>query len=130
MENIYIFDWLSKQEVAYFLLMWQNQIFKKWEIIIKEWEPSNNQAYVIKSGSVNISKTWQYITNLKSWDIFWELALIVDEPRFATVTAHEDTEVLIFIKDDFLMLCQKSAKYEEIKNKILSRIKDNFYRND
>ncbi len=130
MENIYIFDWLSKQEIAYFLLMWQNKVFKKWEIIIKEWESSNNQAYVIKSWSVNISKLWQYITNLKSWDIFWELALIVDEPRFATVTAHEDTEVLIFIKDDFLMLCQKSAKYEEIKNKILSRIKDNFYRND
>ena len=67
------------------------------------------------------------IDSLHVGDIFGEMALIADESRSATVTANTDTEVLVFNKDEFLMLCKKSGIYEDIKRKILQRVKENFY---
>lgn len=126
-ENVYIFDGLSKEEISYFILMSETQFFKKWDAIIKEWEVSNNKAYIIEKGSVEVSKEWERIAQLEAWDIFGEIALIMNEPRTATVKALEDLEVLTLLKDDFIMLYQKSGQYQEIKDKILERIKNNFY---
>lgn len=126
-ENVYIFDGLSKEEISYFILMSETQFFKKWDSIIKEWEVSNNKAYIIEKGSVEVSKEWERIAQLKAWDLFGEIALIMNEPRTATVKALEDLEVLTLLKDDFIMLYQKSGQYQEIKDKILERIKNNFY---
>lgn len=67
------------------------------------------------------------IATLHAGDLCGELALITDEPRTATVTAAEDSELLVFYKDEFLMLYKKSDQYENIKHKILTRIKENFY---
>ena len=128
-ESLYIFEGLSLQEISYFLLMAETRTYSKGEIIIKEAEASNDKAYCIKSGSVEIIRQAGEAKTLLAGDIFGELALITNEPRTATVKAAEDTEVLIFNKDDFLMLYRKSDRYEEIKQKILARIKENFYEN-
>ncbi|MDD2566298.1 MAG: cyclic nucleotide-binding domain-containing protein [Candidatus Gracilibacteria bacterium] len=126
-ENVYIFDGLSKEEISYFILMSETQFFKKGDAIIKEGEVSNNKAYIIEKGSVEVSKEGERIAQLEAGDIFGEIALIMNEPRTATVKALEDLEVLTLLKDDFIMLYQKSGQYQEIKDKILERIKNNFY---
>jgi CRP-like cAMP-binding protein len=128
-ESIYIFEGLSLQEVSYFLLMAETKRFKKDDVIICEGDESNDKAYCLKEGSVNVYRGTDKIATLEAGDIFGELALITNEPRTATVTAADEIEVLMFNKDDFLMLYRKSDRYEEIKQKILSRIKDNFYGN-
>ncbi len=125
--NLYIFEWLSKQEISYFLLMAQIKKFKRWSVIISEWERSDDMAYIIKSWSVNVFMKGKQIATINEGDIFWELALIANEPRIATVKAAEDLEVMVFIKEDFMMLYKESWKYEDIKRKILNRIKSNFY---
>jgi CRP-like cAMP-binding protein len=43
------------------------------------------------------------------------------------VIAYEDSEILVLSKEDFLMLYQKSGQYQDIKDRILERIKNNFY---
>lgn len=126
-ENIYIFEWLSKEEVSYFILMSESAKFRKWETIMKEWDASDDKAYIIESWSVDVFRDWDKIATIGAWDIFWEIALIMNEPRTATVKANEDTEVIVLLKDDFLMLYQKSSQYQELKDKIFDRIKNNFY---
>ena len=128
-ESLYIFEGLSLQEVSYFLLMAQTKTYKKDDVIIREGDESDNKAYCIKSWSVDVYRGVKKITTLHAGDIFGELALITNEPRTATVKASGDIEVLIFNKDDFLMLYRKSDRYDEIKQKILGRIKENFYAN-
>lgn len=126
-EKIYIFEWLSKEEISYFIMMSETQFFKKWEMVIKQWDKSNNKAYIIESGKVEVQKDWEQIAQIWTWEIFGEIALIINERRTASVIAMENTEVLVLDKDDFLMLYQKSGNFQHIKDKILERIKNNFY---
>ncbi len=55
------------------------------------------------------------------------MALITNEPRSAKVVSNCPTEVLAFNREEFLMLYKQSDLYEEIKKKILLRVKENFY---
>jgi CRP-like cAMP-binding protein len=57
---------------------------------------------------------------------FGEVALITDEPRNATVETIDNVELQVFMKDDFLMLINRSEHSvqmkEEIRRRILERI--------
>lgn len=124
---IYIFEGLSKEEISYFVMMSETQFFKKWDMIIKQWDKSNDKAYIIESGRVEVKIDWEQIAQIWAWEIFWEIALIINEPRTASVIAMENTEVLVLDKSDFLALYQKSGNFQQIKDRILERIKNNFY---
>lgn len=126
-ENIYIFEWLSNEEISYFILMSETQFFKKWEMIIRQWEASNDKAYIIESWRVEIIIDDEKVAEIWEWEIFGEIALIINEKRTASVVAKENTEVLVLDKNEFLMLYQKSWNFQNIKDKILERIKKNFY---
>lgn len=127
LKDIYIFEWLKKEELLYFSLMTQNVEFKKWNTILKEWEKSNEMAYIIESWEVDIFIKWEKISSLWDWEIFWEIALITNDLRTATVKATRPTKIMTLYKDDFLMLYEKSWNNVDIKQKILKRIKNNFY---
>jgi len=126
-EKIYIFEGLSKEEISYFVMMSETQFFKKGEMIIKQWDSSNDKAYIIESWRVEVRKDWEQIAQIWVWEIFWEIALIINEKRTASVVAMENTEVLVLDKTDFLVLYQKSGNFQHIKDRILERIKNNFY---
>jgi CRP-like cAMP-binding protein len=82
---------------------------------------------MIESGSVDIYRQGSLVTTLHQGDIFGEMALITNDPRSALIVSHDDTEVLAFEKDEFIMLYKQSELYEDIKRKILMRVKENFY---
>ncbi len=127
LKNLYLFEWLSDEEISYFrLIMWVHE-FKAWETIISEWDKSNNLAYIIESWLVDVFRNWERVASLWEWELFWEIALITNEPRTATVVTNKDSKVFSFLKNDFLFLYERSGKINEIKEKILNRIKDNFY---
>ncbi len=123
-ENLYIFDGFSSQEVAYFLLMSQSQHRKKWEKILTMGDPSNGCAYYINSGHVKIMRDGNEIALLGPGSFFWEMALITDEPRTATVEVIDDAELQVFLKEDFLILLDKYAHSKEIKAEVMRRIKE------
>lgn len=56
---------------------------------------------------------------------FGELALITDDVRNATIEVTEETELQVFLKDDFLTLLQQSAHGTEMKEEIRRRIIEN-----
>lgn len=127
-ENLYIFDGFSQEEIAYFLLMSQTQVKKKGERILALGEPSNGCAYYIKSGHVKVMYAGDEIAVLGPDSFFGEFALITDEPRTATVEAIDDVELHIFLKDDFLTLLEQSKHSEEMKEEILRRMRNRIHR--
>ena len=90
------------------------QIFNKDDVIIEEGSLSND-AYIIESGSVEVSKILpdgkiQIITKLDKNDIFGEMGLIDQLPRSATVRALEDCSVSVMTPDDFNSIAKKNPK--------------------
>lgn len=124
-ENLYIFDGFSREVISFFLLMSQTQNKKAKEIIIDEWDSSNWCAYYINSGKVRVRRGKTEIAILWEGAFFWEMALITDAPRNATVEAVEDTVLQVFLKDDFMTLIQQSSHGQEMKREIRRRIIEN-----
>jgi CRP-like cAMP-binding protein len=81
---------------------------------------------LIESGSVDVYRHGEKVSTLHSGDIFGEMALITNEPRSAKIITNAPSEILIFNKDEFIMLYKQSEFYEDIKKKILARVKENF----
>jgi CRP-like cAMP-binding protein len=124
MKNLYIFEGFSEAEVAYFLLMSQTQYRKIGETIIHEAEQSNGCAYYVNRWVVKVTQSGKELANLGPGSFFGEIALITDEPRTATVEALEETELQVFMKDDFLTLLRRSVHSEEMRTEVMRRIKE------
>lgn len=122
--SLYIFDGFSKEEISYFLLMSQSQHRSKGETILTIGDTSNGCAYYINSGHVKVIRGGNEIALLGPGSFFWEMALITDEPRTATVEVIDDVELQVFLKEDFLILLDKSAHSKEIKQEVMRRIKE------
>ena len=123
-EELYIFDGFSKEEITYFLLMSQTQYRKAWERVLAIGDISNGCAYYINSGKVRILQWGNEIAMLGAGSFFGEIALITDEPRTATVEVLEDAELQVFLKDDFLILIKQSAHGQQMRTEIMRRIKE------
>ncbi len=123
-ENLYIFDGFASEEVAYFLLMSQTQHRKKGEIILNIGDKSNGCAYYIQSGHIKVIREGNEIALLGPGAFFGEIALITDESRTATIEAIDDVQLQVFLKDDFLVLLNRSQHSKEIKWEILRRMKE------
>lgn len=121
--NLKIFKWIEKSVVEEIILNSDEKSFKTWEIIILEWAPSNWEWYIIKSGSVKISIGWQKVAELQAWDIVWEIALLNEENRTATVTALEDTEVIVLTLDSLVEMINHDDN--SINREIIRRIEEN-----
>ena len=120
--NLYIFDGFSETEISFFLLMSQTQLRKSGEVIISVGDESNGCAYYINRGSVRVTGGGKELAVLESGSFFGEIALITDEPRTATVETVEDTELQVFLKDDFLTLLKRGAHSDEMRTEMLRRI--------
>ena len=91
-----------------------------------EHEESNWEWYILKSGNVEIIIWGQKVAELGFWDIFWEIALLNEENRTATVRALKDCEVLVLNFDHLMDLINNGSNL--INKTILSRIEENLTR--
>lgn len=123
-DELYIFDGFSQEEISFFLLMSQTQYRKAGERIITIGEISNGCAYYINKWSVRVIQGGEIVAILWIWSFFGEIALITDEPRTATVETVEDTEIQVFLKDDFLTLFKHGKHSNEMKAEVMRRIKE------
>jgi len=83
----------------------QSRTYRIGEKIFTEGQ-SGDQAYLIKSGEIKITKiakdeTPRTIATVKAGHIIGEMALIDNQPRAASAVVLEPTEVLIISKAEF-----------------------------
>src|ERR1051326_2157612 len=68
--------------------------------IIRQGEPGD-RFYIIRSGAVRVERDGQQLARLGGGDAFGEIALLLEVPRTATVTALETTALLALDARDF-----------------------------
>jgi CRP-like cAMP-binding protein len=125
-ENLYslkIFSWIKKEVVDNILSNCKQKTFEKGEIIFIESEDSNWEWYIIKSWSVNIVVWWKFVAELGRWNIVWEIALLNEEKRTATVSAVSDIEVIVLKIDDLINMINNDEN--KINKEIIKRIEEN-----
>ena len=92
----------------------RHKIFKKGEVLMREGE-LGSQSYIIVTGKVRVDKNIKgkpvEVSVLKEGDIVGEMSIITSEPRSATVTALERTEVLVLDQDLFKEYLGKSPPW-------------------
>lgn len=124
LEKLYIFEWFDSNLLDEILNKSTIKDFKTWDVIIKEWDEASS-AYVIIEWYVNVSKNGQDISTIFEWDIFWEIALVTNEKRTATITADDDLKVIELNKETLLEIIKLVPNWDVIKNTILNRIMQN-----
>jgi putative ABC transport system ATP-binding protein len=91
-------------------------------VIIRQGDPGD-KFYLIRQGTVDVlireNGTPRSVANLTKGDFFGEAALLTGEPRNATVTALDDVELYSLGKEDFQVVIDASATFEEELRKAL-----------
>ncbi len=121
--NLKIFEWIDKNTIEEIILNSPEKTFRWGELIFIQNTDSNWEAYIIKSGKLKISINNKKIAVLNQWDIVWEIALLNEEKRTATVEALEDTQVIVLTLDTLIQMI--SNDNNTINNTIIERIEQN-----
>ena len=121
--NLAIFRWIEKETVDSIILNCDEENFSAGEIIITQWEESNWKWYIIKNGSVKVSINWKKIVELTQWNIVWEIALLNEEERTATVEAITDTTMIVLTLDNLIDMINSDEN--NINKEIMRRIEEN-----
>lgn len=118
------FEWLSTglSGVAFFSKLGREQLaevlpymlhirYAAGSVICAEGEPGD-ALYLIHSGSVSVTKSGraQPLARLEEGDFFGEMALLFGEPRSATCTALENTEVFCLSAIDFARVVERTPE--------------------
>jgi len=121
-----IFQWIEDDIVDKIILSCDEKKFWSEELILMEWEPSNWEWYIIKSWRVEISIWWQKVAELWEGDIFWEIALLNEENRTATITTIDDVELIVLTLDNLIEMINNDEN--KINKEIMKRIEENISR--
>ena len=128
-KNIYelkIFESIEKDIIDDIIDNCEIRKYSKSEIILMQNEESNWEWYIIKSGEVSVNIEWEDIAKLSSWDIFWEIALLNEEERTATIRALTDIEVIVISIENILNIINNDSN--KINKTIMKRIEENLRR--
>lgn len=128
-ENIFelkIFEWIDKNIVEDIINNCEHRTFQDGEIIIMQSEESNGEWYIIKKWNVQVSIDGEKIAELWSGDIFWEIALLNEEERTASVYSHGETEVIVLKLENIMEMLSSD---NQINKTIIQRIEENLERN-
>lgn len=130
MQNIYdlkIFYWLNKDTIDYIVNNSAKEKFSFWETIISQWEESNWKWYIVLSWEVVVEIWWKNIAKLWVWEIFWEIALLNEEERTATVKANTNVELIVLTQENLFEMI--NSWNETINKDIMKRIEENLNNN-
>lgn len=130
MQEVYelkIFNWLEKNIIDEIIKNSKIETFSPWEIIVLQWENSNWKWYIIKSWEVEVEIWWKKVAKLWSWEIFWEIALLNEEQRTATIKAIWDVETIILSQDSLFEMINNWN--ESINKDIMTRLEENLINN-
>lgn len=83
--------------------------YKKSSIVIKEGD-IGDRFFFIKKGKVNVSSKGKYLRTLNENEYFGERALFFNEPRSATVSACEDSDIYYIEAEAFKKIVDSKVK--------------------
>lgn len=119
MRNVGFFSKLGRAQLAEVLPYMLMIRYARESVICVEGEPGD-AMYLIYKGVVVITKEgWRDpVARLKEGDFFGEMALLFGEPRSATVTTEDETEVFCLAAEDFQRLVDQSPDMTDTLRKL------------
>lgn len=128
LKDIYIFKDISKDFINIVVDNSRRAEFEEWKIILKQWDFSNLEAYIIQSWEAEVSIYDKVVKTLWPGDIFWEIALVTNEPRTATVKAKTVLIVQKINQELLHKILKDFPNGEKIKEIMRERILENLKR--
>ena len=127
-DRLDFFNTLQKHQRIKVLKQLSGEVFvySDEQIIIEEGS-TENQLFIILSGSVNVLKGQEQFTSvgtIKSGDFFGEISFIMRSKRTASVVAKEKTIVLRLSQDNFstLDIMVQSLMKDKVMIKLVTRL--------
>ena len=107
---------LPARQVNTLLDQFERCEFRKNETVIRQGEDAD-RLYIVRTGEVKVvtedNGQQQLLGHLSEGDYFGERALVVDQPRAATVIATEDTECFTLSRERFADLLTSAPQLRE-----------------
>jgi len=97
--------------------------FKKGDIILRQTDEANGM-YVIKAGNVQVLRDGKIMSTLTKGDFFGEMAIMLHEPRCATIRVSSDELSTYYLSIEKFDEIKKEVG-EEVIRTILERTIDN-----
>lgn len=124
LKKLYIFEGIETPFLEMILQNSKSKTFAKNSLVFQEWEKAEN-SFILISGVVSVIRGEKEVNTIFEWDIFWEIGLVLNEPRTATIKAETDIEVLEITKNSINKIIKEYPNGEFIKVTILNRIIQN-----
>ncbi|MCF6284078.1 MAG: cyclic nucleotide-binding domain-containing protein [Candidatus Hydrogenedentes bacterium] len=125
-ERVSLFDGLKREEVAkIFAKGMTMHVVAGEDIFVKG--TIGNQMYVVLGGKLAVFDGKKCLAELRTGDMFVEMALVNKEPRSATVTAVNDSRLFVLSETTFERLMTKRAAIKILLNIVRTlshRLKD------
>ncbi|MCP4717386.1 MAG: Crp/Fnr family transcriptional regulator [Deltaproteobacteria bacterium] len=127
-KNIPLFTGLSDQELDSLVKVAIKKTFPKSTVLCNEGDQSNS-LYVICSGKVKVTKNDEdgkevILAMLGPGEYFGEMSLLDSEPRSASVTTKEQTEIMLFSRDDFMRIFSSNPVASNLLKGLLTRLRE------
>jgi CRP-like cAMP-binding protein len=125
LKNNKLFEWIDSVFLNTLVDNSTRLKINSWEYILKQFDENNHFAYFIQQWDVEIEIDWNIIKTVWEWEIFWEIALITNEKRTASVKATTDLVLLQINKVILEKMIRELPNWKEIQKTIFSRIMEN-----
>lgn len=125
MESIYnlkIFSWIDRDIITRLVENLEKEIYLSWQFILNQWDKNNSKWYIIISWEVDVFIDWKNIWHLWAWEVFWEIALLNEEDRTATVIAATDLELLVITQEAIFQIMSED---NSLNKEIMRRVQEN-----
>jgi len=103
LQDVDIFEHTSTEDLSHIAAIAEEIEYQADDVIYKEGEISDSM-YVVIEGKVSLTRGDKEIMLAKNMDAFGTWALFDDEPRVATATALETSQILSLDKEEFIDL--------------------------
>ncbi len=125
LKDIYLFQWIDIELINKIIDNSRRVNIEKWDYIIHQWEKSNNEAYIIQKWKASVEIDSKEVNIINPWEIFWEIALITDENRTASIKALEDLVLLKINKELLHTIIKEFKNWKDIQKTVYERIMQN-----
>lgn len=125
LKDIKLFEGIDSDYIKMIIDNSRRVNFSTWDVILNQWDKSDGAAYIIQEWEVRVEIDWNQIAKIWEGNIFWEIALITDEPRVASIIAETDLILLKIDKELLFTIIKKFKNWKQIQEILMKRILEN-----
>ncbi|MFN7975291.1 MAG: cyclic nucleotide-binding domain-containing protein [Acidobacteriota bacterium] len=106
LRQVFLFAALSEAEIRQVSAYLEERYAKKDEVLFREGDPGHS-FFIVLTGRLHVTRGETFLIEVGPTEHVGELALVLDQPRTATVAATEPTRMLELSRESFLEIVER-----------------------